>query len=119
MSVAAFAVSPDGNLLAYCYDNTGFRQYTLAVKDLRTGKTLADHAERVGSVVWANDNKTIFYTQEDAVAKRQYRLYRHAAGTTGPPTLSSMKKRTSDLMWSLQDAEPVLHFPGFREPHHE
>jgi oligopeptidase B len=81
MSVAAYAVSPDGNLLAYSYDNTGFRQYTLAVKDLRTGQTLGDHAERVGSVVWANDNKTIFYTQEDAVAKREYRLYRHTAGT--------------------------------------
>ncbi len=81
MSVAAYAVSPDGNLLAYSYDNTGFRQYTLAVKDLRTGKTLADHAERVGSVVWANDNQTIFYTQEDAVSKRQYRLYQHAAGS--------------------------------------
>jgi oligopeptidase B len=80
MSVAAFAVSPDGNLLAYSYDNTGFRQFTLAVKDLRTGQRLADHAERVGSVVWANDNKTIFYTQEDAVSKRQYRLYRHTAG---------------------------------------
>jgi oligopeptidase B len=87
MSVAAFAVSPDGSLLAYSYDNTGFRQYTLAVKDLRTGKTLVDHAERVGSVVWANDNKTIFYTQEDAVSKRQYRLYRHTAGTAGEDAL--------------------------------
>ena len=83
MSLAAYEVSPDGNLLAYTYDNTGFRQYTLAVKDLRTGKTFVDHAERVGSVVWANDNKTIFYTQEDAVAKRQYRLYRHTVGTAG------------------------------------
>jgi oligopeptidase B len=82
MTVAAFAVSPDGNQLAYSYDNTGFRQFTLAMKDLRTGKTLTDHAERVGSVVWASDNKTIFYTQEDAVSKRQYRLYRHTAGTT-------------------------------------
>ena len=87
MSVAAFAVSPDGNLLAYSYDNTGFRQYTLAVKDLRTGKTLADHGERVGSVVWAADNQTIFYTQEDAVSKRQYRFYRHTAGSTNPDTL--------------------------------
>ncbi len=87
MSVAAYRVSPGGNLLAYSYDNTGFRQYTLAVKDLRSGQTLADHAERVGSVVWANDNQTIFYTQEDAVAKRQYQLYRHTAGTTGPDAL--------------------------------
>jgi oligopeptidase B len=83
MSVAAYEVSPDGNLLAYSYDNTGFRQYTLAVKDLRTGKTLVDHAERVGSVVWASDNKTIFYTQEDAVSKRSNRLYRHTVGTAG------------------------------------
>ena len=37
MTVQAFAVSPDGNLLAYSYDDTGFRQFTLAVKDLRTG----------------------------------------------------------------------------------
>jgi oligopeptidase B len=87
MSVAAFDVSPDGELLAYSYDNTGFRQYTLAVKDLRTGKTLSDHAERVGSVVWANDNQTIFYTQEDEVAKRQYRLYRHTAGSANPDPL--------------------------------
>ena len=87
MTVAAFAVSPDGNQLAYSYDDTGFRQFTLAVKDLRTGKTLADHAERVGSVVWASDNQTIFYTQEDAVSKRQYRLYRHTAGSTDPDTV--------------------------------
>ena len=82
MSVAAFAVSDDGNLLAYTTDNTGFRQFTLAVKDLRNGKLLPDHAERVGAVVWANDNKTIFYTVEDAVTKRQYQAYRHAAGTS-------------------------------------
>src|SRR6202030_3198699 len=87
MTVNEYAVSPDGNLLAYSYDNTGFRQYTLAVKDLRTGKTLIDHAERVGSVVWANDNKTIFYTQEDAVSKRQYRLYRHTVGSAGTDAL--------------------------------
>ena len=87
MAIAQFAVSPDGNLLAYTFDNTGFRQYTLAVKDLRTGKTLLDHVERVGSVVWASDNATIFYTQEDDVSKRQYRLYRHTAGGAGPDDL--------------------------------
>jgi oligopeptidase B len=87
MTVSEYAVSRDGNLLAYSYDNTGFRQYNLAVKDLRTGKTLADHGERVGSVVWANDNKTIFYTQEDAVSKRQYRLYRHTVGTAEADSL--------------------------------
>jgi len=87
MTVQAFAVSTDGNLLAYSYDNTGFRQFNLAVKDLRTGQTLVDHAERVGSVVWANDNRTVFYTQEDGTSKRQYRLYRHTVGSSDPDTL--------------------------------
>jgi oligopeptidase B len=87
MTVQAFAVSTDGNLLAYSYDSTGFRQFNLAVKDLRTGQTLTDHAERVGSVVWANDNRTIFYTQEDAVSKRQFRLYRHTVGSSDPDTV--------------------------------
>jgi oligopeptidase B len=86
MVLGAYRVSSDGNLLAYSTDNTGFRQYVLAVKDLRTGKVLSDHAEKVGSVVWANDNKTIFYTVEDS-AKRQYRLYRHTAGATGSDDL--------------------------------
>lgn len=86
MAVAAYDVSDDGNLLAYTTDNTGFRQYTLAVKDLRTGKVLADRAEKVGSVAWANDNKTLFYTVEDS-AKRQYRLYRHTLGSSGDDVL--------------------------------
>src|SRR3989475_1218848 len=87
MSLGAYDVSDDGNLLAYTTDNTGFRQYTLAVKDLRTGKLLPDHAERVDSVVWANDNKTIFYTTEDAVSKRSNQFFRHNAGASGPDTL--------------------------------
>jgi oligopeptidase B len=87
MSLGAYHVSDDGNLLAYSADNTGYRQFTLAVKDLRSGKLLIDHAERVDSIAWANDNKTIFYTVEDAVSKRPYQLYRHTVGTTGPDTL--------------------------------
>jgi len=92
MSLGAFVVSDDGNWLAYTTDNTGFRQYTLAVKDLRTGKALGDHAERVGSVAWANDNKTIFYTVEDATTKRQYQVYRHTVGTTGSDPLMYEEK---------------------------
>jgi oligopeptidase B len=87
MSLGAYDVSDDGNLLAYTTDNTGFRQFTLAVKDLRTGKLLVDHAERVDSIAWANDNKTIFYTTEDAVSKRSNQFYRHNVGTAGPDPL--------------------------------
>src|SRR5260370_2949887 len=69
-----------GNVLAYTTDNTGFRQYRLHVRDLRTGKDLTDTAEKVGSNAWANDNQTLFYTVEEEKTKRQYRLYRHKLG---------------------------------------
>lgn len=72
-------VSDDGQLLVYSTDETGFRQYTLHIRDLRTGRDLPDRAEKVGSVAWAADNRTLFYTVEDH-AKRQYRLYRHRLG---------------------------------------
>jgi oligopeptidase B len=72
-------ISDDHNLVAYTLDFTGFRQYTLFIKDLRTGKVLPERREKVGSVAWAADNRTLFYTVEDE-AKRQYRVYRHRLG---------------------------------------
>jgi oligopeptidase B len=81
LALGTMAVSDDGHLLAYSVDNRGFRQYTLRVKDLRTGQLLEERAERVGSVVWAGDNTTLFYTVEDEEQKRQFQLYRHTLGT--------------------------------------
>ena len=80
MSLGAYEPSDDGNLVAFSTDNTGFRQYKLRVRDLRTGKDSEVIADKVGSVAWANDNKTIFYTVEEDKTKRQYQLYRHVIG---------------------------------------
>ncbi len=73
-------IADDGRWLAYTTDTRGFRQYTLHIKDLVTGETLPGEVERVGSVVWAADNKTLHYTVEDEQQKRQYQLWRHALG---------------------------------------
>jgi oligopeptidase B len=80
MALGALTVSDDGHLLAYSTDTTGFRQYTLHIKDLRTGEVLSDQAQRVGSVVWTGDNRTLFYTVEDEETKRQFQLHRHQVG---------------------------------------
>ncbi|HEY8462027.1 MAG TPA: oligopeptidase B, partial [Blastocatellia bacterium] len=79
-SVGSYNVSEDGNLLAFSTDTTGFRQYNLFVKDLRTGKIGEKIADRVTSVAWANDNKTLFYGQEDEVTKRSNKIFRHELG---------------------------------------
>ena len=76
LSLGASTVSPDGNLLAYSTDLTGFRQFTLQIKDLRTGRILPARIANVTSVSWATDNKTIIYGVEDK-SKRPYRIYRH------------------------------------------
>jgi oligopeptidase B len=80
MALGAFEPSDDGRLLAYSTDETGFRQYTLFVKDLRTGELVETVAEKVGSAAWAADGRTIFYTVEEESTKRQYRLLRHRLG---------------------------------------
>jgi oligopeptidase B len=81
VGLGGFTVSDDQNLLAYTMDYTGFRQFSLYVKDLRTGKTLPDTTERVTSLEWAADNRTIFLTTEDNITKRSDKLWRHVLGS--------------------------------------
>ena len=83
LSLGAYVVSDDANWLAYSLDTTGYREYTLYVKDLRTGELSSERIERTGSVVWASDNRTILYSTEDPVSKRSEKLWRHVVGTAG------------------------------------
>ncbi|HRJ88474.1 MAG TPA: S9 family peptidase [Pyrinomonadaceae bacterium] len=80
-SIGAFEPSDDGNLLAFSTDTTGYRQYTLQVKDLRTGAILRDKIERVTSIEWSSDGKYLFFGQEDPVSKRTDKIFRHELGS--------------------------------------
>ena len=80
-AIGAVDVSDDARWLAYSVDYTGFRQYTLFIKDLESGELLLGSVERIGSVVWAADNFNLFYTVEDEEQKRQFQLWRHMRGT--------------------------------------
>jgi oligopeptidase B len=98
-AIGATDISPDGRWLAYTTDTTGFRQYTLHIKDLATGKTLPLEVERVGSVVWAADNRTLFYTVEDEEQKRQYQLWRNTCG--GQPSDAVLVYQDDDERFNL------------------
>ena len=80
LGLGAYEVSDDGRLLAYALDTTGYRQYTLQVKDLHDGSVLPESIERVTSVAWAADNATLFYTTEDPVSKRTDKFWRRRLG---------------------------------------
>jgi len=78
-ALGAYEVNDDGSLLAYITDFTGFREYTLRVKDLRSGQLLPETIEHVTTIAWDADGRTLFYVVEDD-AKRPYRLFRHRLG---------------------------------------
>jgi oligopeptidase B len=80
--VGAAEVSQDNRLLAFAEDKVGRRQYVLRFKDLTTGQMLADEVPNVeADMVWANDNKTVFYVDKDPVTLLSKRIKAHVLGT--------------------------------------
>lgn len=81
-SIGGIAISPDNKLAAFGVDTVSRRQYTLQIKDLETGLLFDDKIENTtGGGVWANDNKTLFYTKKDPVTLRSDKIYKHKLGT--------------------------------------
>jgi len=76
------AISSSQDILAYALDTRGRVIYTIYFLELSSGKTLAETISAVnGNLVWANDNKTLFYTRQDPISLRPHRVYRHVIGT--------------------------------------
>lgn len=79
-NVGGLAVSPDNKILAYGEDTLSRRIYTIRFKNLETGEMLPDQlAGTTGGAVWANDNKTVFYTTKDA-SLRPFKVFKHKLG---------------------------------------
>ncbi len=81
-NLAGLSVSPDNKLVSFGVDTVSRRKYTLYVKDLETGKILEENIPlTTGGSTWANDNKTLFYTQKDEETLRSDKIFRHHLGT--------------------------------------
>jgi oligopeptidase B len=79
-ATSLLTVSPDGQRLAFVVDSDERDSATLLVKDLASGRLLADEVpEMVESVAWAADNRTLFYVLSDE-ASRPYQVFRHTLG---------------------------------------
>lgn len=76
-------ISPDNKLAAFAIDTVSRRQYVIKVKNLETGETYPDEIKNTtGGSVWANDNKTLFYTKKDPLTLRSSKIFRHILGTS-------------------------------------
>jgi oligopeptidase B len=80
--LGGLSISPDNKFVSFAKDLVGRRIYTIQIKNLETGEILSDKIENAtGSSVWANDNKTIFYTKQDEVTLRADKVFKHKINT--------------------------------------
>ncbi|RTY81152.1 S9 family peptidase [Flavobacterium sp. LS1P28] len=80
--LGGLSVSPDNKFASFGIDTVGRRIYTIQIKNLETEEILSDKIENAtGSSVWANDNKTIFYTRQDKVTLRSDKVFKHKLAT--------------------------------------
>ena len=80
--LTGLSVSPDNKYATFAIDLIGRRIYTIQIKNLETGEILSDKIENAdGGSTWANDNKTIFYTHQDAKTLRSDKIYKHKLGS--------------------------------------
>ncbi|MDX1827924.1 MAG: S9 family peptidase [Lutibacter sp.] len=81
-NLSGISVSPNNKIAAFGIDKVSRRQYTLYFKDLETNEILEDKIlNTTGSATWANDNKTIFYTQKNPTTLRGEKIFKHILGT--------------------------------------
>jgi oligopeptidase B len=77
------SISPDNKLASFGTDTISRRQYNIQIKNLESGEIFPDIIENTtGSSVWANDNKTLFYTKKDPVTLRSDKIFKHVLGTS-------------------------------------
>lgn len=76
--LAGISISPDNTMASFSVDTVSRRQYTLQIKNLKTGEVFSDKIENTtGSSTWANDNKTLFYVKKNEVTLRSDKIYKH------------------------------------------
>jgi oligopeptidase B len=79
--LGSYAHSPDHRFLAYAVDEKGSELFTVRIRDLATGCDLPDViADTRGSLVWAQDSRTLFYVRVDDNYRPLF-VYRHRVGT--------------------------------------
>lgn len=81
--LGGIAISPNNKLAAFGVDTVSRRQYSLRIKNLETKEIYKESIENTtGGAVWANDNKTFFYTKKDPITLRSDKIYKHVLGTS-------------------------------------
>ena len=80
--LGGFEVSKDNKIIAYSYDTLSRRLYNIQFKNLESGEIYPETIKNsTGSMEWADDNKTVFYTTQDPETLRSNKIFKHILGT--------------------------------------
>ncbi len=108
----AVSVSSGNDLLAFAEDTRGRRIYTIRFKDLKTGEILDEEIARTaGNAVWAEDNRTVFYTKRDPQTLRSFQVYRHRLGTDpsdDPLVYEETDEEFSTFVWKTRSRDYLV-----------
>lgn len=81
-NVGDYSISKNNQIIAYSVDTVSRREYTIHIKEIYSDKVYSETIEKTsGEIIWANDNKTFFYSKKDPITLREYQIYRHTIGT--------------------------------------
>ena len=108
LSLGAFSVSPDQSKLAYSLDTQGDEIYRLFVKDLINLEVRElPFTDCDGSMVWANDNATLFFATLDDT-HRPATLNRYRLGDSSEQTVFTEKDGRFFLSLDRSSSEKYL-----------
>ena len=100
--IGDYEVSDDGNTLSYAVDTVGRRQFVVRFKDLRSNAELGDSIANVNAnLVWAADNRTLFYVEIEPTTLLPYRVKRHIVGTPAASDPVVYEERDNTFYTSL------------------
>ena len=95
-----YSVSTNNSIISYSIDTVSRREYTIQFMDLLTKEVYKEKIEKTsGEIIWANDNKTIFYSKKDPVTLRDYQIYKHTLGQD--PANDVLVYQEEDEMFSV------------------
>ena len=98
--LGAFAVSPDGKLLATLVDDDGSERFKLVVRDLATGQDIETVTKvGIGNPVWTSDSKGIVFTEVND-QWRSYRAQYHRIGDD-PANAVTLYEEKDDIAFSV------------------
>lgn len=103
----SIVVSPDTQLLAWTEDDVGRNQFHLHVKEIASGKEWPETITGVSSnLVWANDNQTLLYIENDPSTLLTTRVKKHRLGTEATDDI---------LLYEEEDHSFYLHLYRTRD----